>query len=127
MSQKQRALHRTNVGKLGEDIASSFLKRKGYRIISRNFKARYGEIDIIALDQDTIVFVEVKTRIGTHFGTPEEAITPRKLREITKTAEYYTFRTKQSDKALRIDAIGIILQENGTIYNINHLQNITGL
>lgn len=121
------ALHRTNVGKLGESIAASYLTRKRFRIIERNFKARYGEIDIIAIDQDTLVFVEVKTRISSSFGTPEEAVTPRKLREVVKTAEYYASLHPTLPKLLRIDAIGIMLDPTTMSHvALQHTANVTG-
>lgn len=126
MSTNLLSSHRTNVGKLGEDIAASYLSRKGFRIIDRNFKARYGEIDIIALDHDVLVFVEVKTRIGTQFGTPEEAVTPRKIREVVKTAEYYAALHPDLPKALRIDVVGIVLNgETNEVVSLHHTPNIT--
>ncbi len=65
VSQNQPSNHKTNIGKIGENIAAVFLSRKGYRVVSRNFRARYGELDIVALEGDTLVFVEVKPVSGT--------------------------------------------------------------
>jgi putative endonuclease len=120
-----QSLHRQKLGKTGESLASSYLQRQGYRIIQRNFKARYGEIDIICVKEETLVFVEVKTRIGHAFGTPEEAVTPKKLREVIKTAEYYKLAHDQLPDALRIDVIGIELSESEEIIYFNHIQSVT--
>jgi putative endonuclease len=113
-----------SLGKLGEDLACLYLIKNKYKIICRNFKARYGEIDIIALDSNTTVFVEVKTRIGEEFGKPEEAVTPRKLREVIKTSEFYA-QSHQIPEAQRVDVIGIELDDNNNITYFNHLKSVT--
>lgn len=69
----------SNLGKLAEDFAVSLLQGKGYKIIDRNFHSRFGEIDIIAEENETLIFVEVKARWSPKFGVPEEAVTPQKL------------------------------------------------
>lgn len=118
--------HRQSTGKLGETIAATYLQKKGYHIIERNFRARYGEIDIIAEKGKTLVFVEVKTRIGTAFGTPEEAVTPRKLREVYETTQYYVDVHAYASRQQRIDLIAIALEEDQTVVYIHHLENISG-
>jgi len=118
-------LHKQALGRFGEDLAVSYLRKHGYRIIERNFKVRYGEIDIICEKDDILVFVEVKTRIGHAYGLPEEAVTPRKLREIIKTAEYFTVLHHELSSSLRIDVIGIELTDDGQIRTFNHLQSVT--
>lgn len=77
------------MAKLGEEKAKRLLQQNNYKILERNFKSRYGEIDLIAIDKDTLVFVEVKTRFSIDYGKPEEAITKRKLRLVARTGEYY--------------------------------------
>ncbi len=127
MSQKpQNISHKSNVGTLGEDIATIFLIRKGFCILERNFKAQYGELDIIAKDGDTLVFVEVKTRTGAQFGTPEEAITPWKLREVIQTSQYYVSRHPELPQALRVDVVGIVLREDMTVLSLLYTPNVTG-
>lgn len=116
-------LSRKTLGRKGEDIATCYLTKNRYRIIQRNFKARYGEIDIICTKNGTLIFVEVKTRIGRQFGLPEEAVTPRKLREIVKTAQYYTLTHKGLPELLRIDVIAIELDQNDSIVYFNHIEN----
>lgn len=112
------------LGVLGEDIAASYLRKHGYKILARNYKARYGEIDIICLFQDILVFVEVKTRSDNAYGTPEDAVTPRKLREVIKTAEYFKLIHPELPDALRIDVIGIQLDGGKQTY-FHHTVNVT--
>ncbi len=120
-----QALHKQQLGKTGETIASNYLQKKGYRIIDRNFKARYGELDIICIHKNTLVFVEVKTRIGTEFGLPEESVTPKKLREVIQTAQYYILSHAGLPESLRIDVIGIELDEDDKIVYFNHIESVT--
>ena len=77
------------IGKVGEQEAVKFLKKKNYKIIDQNFSCKIGEIDIIAYQKDTIVFVEVKTRKNNLFGTPGQAVNKSKQKKIIKTALYY--------------------------------------
>ena len=122
---KPSLLHRQSLGKLGELVAARYLTRQGYRLIERNFKARYGELDIICTKDDTLVFVEVKTRIGEEFGKPEESVTPRKLREVVKTAQYYKLLHEELPESMRIDVIGIQFDDSDTPSYFNHIQNVT--
>lgn len=122
----QKLTQKAKVGKLGEDVAASFLSKKGYTVLQRNFKARYGELDIIAIHNNTLVFIEVKTRTNVHFGTPEEAITPRKLHELIQTSQYYVLLHPELPKLLRIDVIGIMMDEiTEEVQRITHTENIT--
>lgn len=111
------------IGKYGENLACDFLIKKGYRIIETNYKySRYGEIDIIAMDNNELCFIEVKTRRNNKFGTPMEAITKDKLLKIYSCIKNYTSKTKLKFKRARIDAISIEIKENET--KINHIENI---
>ena len=94
-------------GKLAEDFAVKLLSQKGYKIIDRNFRSRFGEIDIVALKEDVLVFVEVKARWSLKFGKPEEAVTPSKLWKIGKTGQYYSLLHPDLPKKLRIDVVAI--------------------
>ena len=114
------------LGKRGEELAAEYLVGHGFRIIDRNFKARYGELDIIAIQGTVLVFIEVKTRVGREFGLPEEAVTPRKLAEVLKTAQYYKLLHPNLPESLRIDVIGIELFSDETIKYFNHIRNVTG-
>lgn len=109
---------------LGENAACQHLIKKGYKILERNFRKGYGEIDIIALDKKTLVFIEVKTRSTTLYGTPFEAISPYKLRLLIKGAEFYRYILHpELPEDMRIDAIGVTVK-NGTVTGIEHLEGI---
>lgn len=108
----------------GEDLAVKFLRAKGYKIIERNFRKGYGEIDIIAIQGRTLVFVEVKTRTSNTFGTPFDAIGYHKLRSLIKTAEFYKMLNPKLPESLRIDAVGVILDETTGETKIEHIENI---
>ena len=117
--------HRQSLGKFGEKLAADYLSKRGYRILERNFKARYGEIDIICTKDNTLIFVEVKTRIGEKYGKPEESVTPKKLREIVKAAQYYKLTHDHLPEALRIDVIAIQLDDQNTVASFRHIQSVT--
>ena len=116
------------IGKLGEDLATEYLRKHHFRIVERNFHAKGGEIDIITIDssekEPVLCFIEVKTRTSALFGTPFEAITPWKLQFIEKTAIYYTILHKNLPKSLRIDAISVILDKNNKVKEIEYMKNI---
>lgn len=111
------------LGKKGEEIAARFLQKQGYRILERNFKKRYGEIDIVAQDQDTLVFVEVKTRFSHEFGPPEESVTPWKLRQIAKTGQFYKILHPELPDLLRIDVVAVELTADSQLKDIRLIQN----
>ncbi len=94
-----------NLGSFGEKMATKFLQKKGYKILEKNFRSKSGEIDIVALDKDTLVFIEVKTRWTREYGPPEEAVTPRKIRSIIKTGQHYKLFHPELPEALRIDVV----------------------
>lgn len=98
-------------GKYGEELAADFLIKSGYKIIDKNYKfSRYGEIDIIALEKDTLCFIEVKTRTNNNFGSGLEAVTKEKLMKITACIQKYIQDTKIKFKNYRIDVISIELK-----------------
>ena len=99
---------RQKFGKQGEALAVRRLKKAGYKIIETNYRTRLGEIDIIAKDKDTIVFIEVKTRTSVHFGSPKWAVTPKKQKKISMVALYYLKATNQSAVRARFDVVTII-------------------
>ena len=113
------------IGKLGEDKACEYLRQHGYKIIERNFRKGYGEIDIVALDKNTLVFIEVKTRTSNNFGSPLESITYWKLKTLIKTAQYYKMTHPKLPDSLRIDAVAVTL--NGDkVQSIDLTKNISG-
>ncbi|MBA4371940.1 MAG: YraN family protein [Thermodesulfovibrio sp.] len=99
------------VGKQGEAAALAFLLQAGYSILATNYKTVFGEVDIIARDKDITVFVEVKSRSGSAFGFPFEAVTPRKQAKIRKVALFY-MKQKKKEIPLRFDVLSINI-ENG--------------
>ncbi len=99
---------RQNLGKIGEDIAADFLSKNGYTILTRNYRCCLGEIDIIAKIREVLVFIEVKTRMGDAYGSPAAAVTLRKQRQISKTAQYYLAERNLFDAPARFDVVSII-------------------
>jgi len=98
---------RIDIGKRGETLAISFLKKNGYRIIESNFRCRYGEIDIIAQDGKTVAFIEVKTKTSNRFGSPTQAVDSRKQRQVSKTALAYISQKRLTNYSARFDVVGI--------------------
>jgi putative endonuclease len=94
-------------GKKSERLAAEYLKRKGYRIIETNYRCPVGEIDIIAREKGTLVFVEVKARRSSRCGSPKGAVTPAKQRKISMAALDYLKRSGQSDARARFDVVAI--------------------
>jgi len=113
------------IGKKGEDMATDFLVKKGYRILERNFHCLYGEIDIIAMKKRTIVFIEVKTRTSSSFGLPIESITHHKLTAIQAASYLFRQAHPEFSGSTRIDAIVILLHKDRTINSLEHLENIS--
>ena len=113
-------------GKCGEDCAAQYLKKQGYKILEQNYKNKIGEIDIIAKHNKTLVFIEVKTRKNSEFGTPAEAVTYYKKQKIVNTARYYLAKNP-TDMDISFDVIEVFGSFDGTqfeLYNINHLQYV---
>jgi len=98
---------RQQYGAQSESLAARLLKRRGYTILETNYRTPLGEIDIIARDRDTIVFVEVKARRSLGFGGPKWAVTPKKQRKISMVALYYLKTTRQSQAKARFDVVAI--------------------
>ena len=115
-------MYTQKIGRFGEDEAEKYLKQKGYKILERNFSCKCGEIDIIALDKNEIVFIEIKARVSLKYGMPSEAVTKYKLKHIYKTAEYYLYTRKLQNQNTRIDVIEIYIKNNQVI--INHLKQV---
>jgi putative endonuclease len=94
-------------GEKSENLAAWYLKKNGYKIIEQNYRNRMGEIDIIAREKKTIVFVEVKSRRSIRYGNPKWAVTPKKQRKISMVALYYLKTTQQIDAKARFDVVSI--------------------
>ena len=111
-------------GKRGEEIAADLLRQKGFRILEKHFTTRWGEIDIIAQEKDTLVFVEVKTRKGTGYGYPEEAVTSSKLRSLKRAAQFYWQAHPHLPDSLRIDVVAIILDNKNNPVDLKHYRGV---
>ena len=109
---------RQMLGRRGEQMAAEALRERGYRIVEQNFRCRYGEIDLVAEEQDDLVFVEVKTRRGTTFGKPEEAVTRTKRRKLAEVASYYLAVRNAGDRSWRIDVVAIDFNQDGKFREI---------
>lgn len=117
-------------GQLGERIAEEHLLRGGYRIVARNFRTRYGELDLIAANERSIVFCEVKTRVSGTRGGPDgplDAIGPRKRDRLRRMAGQWLADTgtdvRPRRDELRFDAIGVMLSPGGRLVALEHLEN----
>ena len=108
-------------GRAAEEIAVRTLQEKGYTILERNFSNRFGEIDIIARDGETLVFVEVKAKTGIEFGLPEDMISPGKLARIRNMATLYM---NGKSVPCRIDVVAIVLGPDNEVMRLTHYENV---
>jgi len=109
-------------GKSGEEVALQYLEKKKYGIIARSFRMFRGEIDIIAYDRKTLVFVEVKARKSRDFGAPEESVTPSKQRQIRKIAQGFLAKKNLQSVECRFDVISLIFTDDKG-YSIDHIKD----
>lgn len=111
------------VGNFGESLSKKYLKEKGYLIIEENFSCPTGEIDIIALHDKYLCFIEVKTRYTHKFGSPLESITLSKQRKIIRTAQYFMCKKNLHKFFCRFDALEIIFTDQTSFPKLNHIKN----
>ena len=114
---------RSRLGSLGERLARQHLLKLGCRILDTNYRSQWGEVDVVAQLQDTILFVEVKTRRTTSFGVPEESITTAKAEKLITTAETYLEEHDLADCHWRIDLISVKIDRTGRVLPLRHLEN----
>lgn len=112
-----------NLGRQGERVACRFLRRKGLKIVEQSMRNAYGEIDLIAVDQRTIVFVEVKTRSSDLAGDPVEAVDPQKQRRMTGAALAYLKAHHLLNCASRFDVVTLIWSSKDAIPQVEHIEN----
>ncbi|MBQ9488187.1 MAG: YraN family protein [Selenomonadaceae bacterium] len=110
-----------NLGNAGETFAANFLEQKGYKIITKNFRVRSAEIDIVAEFEGTIIFVEVKTRSDVKHGLPIEAVNFRKQQKIIEAASVFLQDEKYCDCACRFDVVEVY--SNGVKFSARHIEN----
>jgi len=113
-----------NIGKIGEKIALSYLKEKGYKLLKKNFYCRWGEIDLILKNDNKIVFVEVKTRVGDKKGKPYEAINFYKINGLKRAIYFYLLKKKYFQYKLSLEVISIILNSDLSLKEIKHFSEV---
>ena len=119
-------MRRKELGAIGEKLARNVHKKTGYRIRETKFRCREGEIDIVAEQKDYLVFVEVRTRTSSSFGSPEESVTFAKKEKLIATALSYLSSHKNLPDNWRIDFVGVELDENGKATRIELIENAVG-
>ena len=113
---------RHHLGRLGEDAAAAHMERRGYTIVARNHRTRFGELDLVCLGDDVLVFVEVKTRRGR--GSPWDALGPGKQGRVRRMATSYLSEVTNRPAApnLRFDAVGVVFDARGQMVRLDHLE-----
>ena len=119
-------MKRRELGNLGEKLAQDFLSNNGYQILENNYRCPEGEIDIIAKQADTLVFVEVRTKQSRQFGTPEESITPQKMERLRAVAAHYGQNRDGLPASWRIDVVAIQMERSGRVSRIELIENAVG-
>ena len=114
---------RRETGALGEKLAADLLRGRGYEIVEANFRCRRGEIDLIARQGECLVFVEVRTKRGSGFGSPEESVTRAKRERLIALADTYVQSLDRLPSSWRIDVVAVELAENGGVRRLNHIEN----
>lgn len=123
---KKRGFFNKMTGRLGEDAAALYLKKQGYKIVEQNYRTKVGEIDIIAKDDEDLVFVEVKTRRSEKFGTPAEAVTYYKKQSMVNSAKWYIVKNP-TELNIRFDIVEVFGVFDGSGFeceNINHIKQV---
>ena len=118
MTQKRRRL-----GQLGERLAADRLAHLGYEIVARNYRCQEGEIDLVTRQAGRWVFVEVRTRRSSRFGSPEESVTPRKRAHLIASAQHYLQEHNESSADWRIDAVAIVFSPAGQLERLDVIEN----
>lgn len=112
-----------SLGESFENQAEIYLKSKGYKILDKNFHFSHCEIDLIALDIDILVFIEVKGRYSSNFGTPSESVSNRKQTNIIKSSKFYIHKNNLYDRFVRFDIIEVYANNLNNSFNIEHIEN----
>ncbi|MBP7552047.1 MAG: YraN family protein [Spirochaetes bacterium] len=115
--------NKTRVGRFGEDIAAKFLESRDIEIIKRNYFTKFGEIDLIGIENKTIIFIEVKLRFDCSFGAPFESIDQRKWEKLQKSAEMFLIENNFSDKECRFDMLSLLYSDVYKSFKVEWLKN----
>lgn len=113
-------MHRRLLGQAGEGLAAQYLRKKGYRILERNYRTRYGEIDIICKKGDQIVFVEVRSKRGNRFGTGAESVNWQKQQRVRSVAQFYLKQKQLLSAPIQFDVIDVQFEPKLEIVHIEH-------
>ncbi|NGZ75522.1 YraN family protein [Saccharibacillus alkalitolerans] len=113
---------RKDKGRAAEEAAALHLQREGWDIAERNWSCRTGELDLIATQGETVLFVEVRSRSGIGFGLPAESVDARKIRQVRRTAEVYLHRFGLSDRPVRFDVIAVMLGRDLRVRSLEHIR-----
>lgn len=119
-------MSRTEIGQLGERLAVEYLESLGLQVLDRNWRCRYGELDVVVADRvtRTVMFVEVKTRTGDGFGAAVEAVTAAKVRRLRRLAGLWLAKHDGNWVNIRIDVIGLRLDRSGELRSLEHLPGV---
>lgn len=120
---KRRRDSRLGLGRRGEELAIQALAHHGYAIVERNWRCPSGEVDIVARQGETWAFVEVRTRRGTGYGTPEESVTPAKQARMLEVAEHYLVEHGLEEVEWRLDVVAVEMDPAGRLVRVEVLQN----
>ena len=112
-----------DIGNYSEKIAERYLESKGYYILDKNFRNKFGEVDIICRKADLIIFVEIKSRYTNSYGSPLESVTCYKQNKILSTSKYYIYKYKLYNYYIRYDVIELLLNNNNNSFKINHYKD----
>lgn len=118
---------RAALGNAGERLAAGWLEARGFRVLARNWRCAYGELDIVAEEAGELVFVEVKTRRGTAYGLPEEAITASKRVHLIEAAQCYLAEAQRETQPYRIDVVAVQLNGQGRLLAVRHYRSAVAL
>jgi putative endonuclease len=112
---------RHSLGRLGERLAAEHLERLGYRIVARNYRTRFGELDLVVTDEEVLVFCEVKTRRA---GSPWESLGEAKRRQVRSMGRVWLSEARDRPRTseLRFDAVGIVVDRDGALVSLDHLE-----
>ncbi|MDF2659474.1 MAG: YraN family protein [Paenibacillus sp.] len=124
MTGRKNADGRRKLGLQGEEFAAEHLASSGYRIVGRNWRCPRGELDLIAEDEEVIVFVEVRSRRNTGtFGSPEESVDARKQKKVRDIAQYYLYLGRSLERKIRFDVITVTFTPEGKFVKMNHVKH----
>ena len=116
--------YNNQTGGKGEREAKELLREKGYKILEMNWGSKWGEVDLICLDKDVVVFVEVKAKTGYGYGAPWQMVSKRKLSQVRRIGGLFLTEKGWQDKACRIDVVGVVFSRAGKVVNIDHYENV---